>query len=77
MRVAGPFTVESLSPHRVAPSDEEELIDLVDADEGTRRRLHVAMPRTDFAEIVLENLRSAGVHQSEKRDKISFNGLTP
>jgi adenine-specific DNA-methyltransferase len=77
VRVAGPFTVESLSPHRVAPADEEELIDLIDADEGARRRLHAAMPRTDFAEVVLENLRSAGVHQSEKRDRISFVALTP
>jgi adenine-specific DNA-methyltransferase len=77
VRVAGPFTVESLSPHRVAPADEEELIDLIDADEGARRRLHAAMPRTDFAEVVLENLRSAGVHQSEKRDRISFVTLTP
>ena len=37
MRVAGPFTVESLSPHRVVPADEEELIELIDAAEGKRR----------------------------------------
>ena len=77
VRVAGPFTVESLSPHRVVPADEEELIDLVDSGEGARRRLHKVMPPTDFAATVLENLRAAGVHQSEKRDTIRFTALTP
>jgi len=77
VRVAGPFTVESLSPHRVVPADEEELIDLIDADEGVRRRLHKVMPPTDFAAMVLEHLRSAGVHQSEKRDTIRFTALNP
>ncbi|WP_159726882.1 site-specific DNA-methyltransferase [Methylosinus sp. Ce-a6] len=77
VRVAGPFTVESLSPHRVAPADEEELIDFLEADEGARRRLHKAMPPTDFAEMTLEHLRTAGVHQSEKRDSIRFTALTP
>ena len=38
VRVAGPFTVESLSPHRVVPGDEEELIDLAEGGEGARRR---------------------------------------
>ena len=75
VRVAGPFTVESLSPHRVVPADEEELIDLIDADEGTRRRQKQNNPPTDFATMVLEHLRSAGVHQSEKRDTIHFTSL--
>jgi adenine-specific DNA-methyltransferase len=77
VRVAGPFTVESLSPHRVVPADEEELIDLIDADAGARRRLHKVTPPTDFSALVLENLRAAGVHQSEKRDTIRFVALTP
>ena len=77
VRVAGPFTVESLSPHRVVPSDEEELIDLIAADEGARRRLHKVMPPTDFAAMVLEHLRTAGVHQAEKRDTIHFTALNP
>jgi adenine-specific DNA-methyltransferase len=77
VRVAGPFTVESLSPHRVVPADEEELIDLIDAGEGARRRLHKIMPPTDFADMVLEHLRTAGVHQAEKRDTIHFTALNP
>jgi len=77
VRVAGPFTVESLSPHRVVPADEAELIDLVEAGAGARRRLHKVMPPSDFAAMVLEHLRSAGVHQSEKRDTIRFTALSP
>jgi adenine-specific DNA-methyltransferase len=65
VRDAGPFTVESLSPHRVAPADKEELIDTLDADQGKRRRGKFITPPTDFAEIVMEHLRTAGVHQSE------------
>jgi adenine-specific DNA-methyltransferase len=72
VRVAGPFTVESLSPHRVVPAEEEELIDSLDTDDGKRRRAKEAAPPTDFATMVLEHLRSAGVHQSEKRDTIRF-----
>lgn len=76
VRVAGPFTVESLSPHRVVPADEEELTDIVNAAEGKRRRSKLAAPPTDFADMVLEHLRTAGVHQAEKRDTIMFNSLT-
>jgi adenine-specific DNA-methyltransferase len=75
VRVAGPFTVESLSPHRVAPADGEELIDTLDADQGKRRRGKFVTPPTDFAEIVMEHLRTAGVHQSDKRDTIRFAAL--
>jgi superfamily I DNA/RNA helicase len=74
VRVAGTFTVESLSPHRVAPPDEEELIDLVDVEPAMRRRLHKVTPPTDFAAMVLEHLRSAGVHQTEKRDALHGSG---
>jgi adenine-specific DNA-methyltransferase len=75
VRVAGPFTVESLSPHRVVPADEEELIDTLEAAKGKRRRSRLVTPPTDFAEIVFENLRRAGVHQSVKKDAIKFTSL--
>ena len=72
VRVAGPFTVESLLPHRVLGVDEnDELIDGVkDAGDkyGTVR---------DFTEIILENLKVAGVQQAHKEDKIVFTSLTP
>ena len=73
VRVAGPFTVESLSPHRVLTVDNEELIDTVAAAEGKRKA------QTDetmsFAEMVLENLRVAGVQQAHKENKIDFISL--
>jgi adenine-specific DNA-methyltransferase len=71
VRVAGPFTVESLSPHRVIAADEEDLADTLAA--GKRRR--VATPPTDFATMVLDNMRTAGVHQSQKADSIHFTSL--
>jgi adenine-specific DNA-methyltransferase len=68
-RVAGPFTVESLSPHRVLGVDEnDELID----------PLKTAPVETqDFAQMILENLKLAGVQQAHKEDKIDFTALTP
>ena len=75
VRVAGPFTVESLSPHRVVPADEEKLLDVQNAAAGKRRRSKLVTPPTDFAAMVLEHLRTAGVHQSEKKDAIRFTSL--
>ena len=71
VRVAGPFTVESLSPHRVLGVDEDdELIDGV-ADE----RLGYGKQQ-DFAAMILEHLRTAGVQQAHKDDKLTFSTLT-
>jgi len=72
VRVAGPFTVESLSPHRVLTvGADDELIDGVaepKAGYGEER---------DFVQMILENLKTAGVQQAHKEDKISFTSLTP
>jgi adenine-specific DNA-methyltransferase len=76
VRVAGPFTVESLSPHRFVPADEDEQGDALRGDKSKRRRSKLMTPPTDFADMVLENLRTAGVHQAEKRDTIRFTSLT-
>ena len=73
VRVAGPFTVESLSPHRVVPADEEELTELLDAEDGKRERKDA--PLQDFAQMVMENLKSAGVHQAARDDRITFNSI--
>ncbi len=73
IRVAGPFTVESLSPHRVIPADDSELIQEIDAAEGRLSRTDA--PAQDFATMVLENLKSAGVHQSDKQDRIAFTAM--
>jgi adenine-specific DNA-methyltransferase len=81
VRVAGPFTVESLSPHRVIPGDEHEAGEEIEAAEGSRRR-RSKLPYerdggTDFADIVIEHLRTAGVQQRHKEDRITFTSLPP
>jgi adenine-specific DNA-methyltransferase len=77
VRVAGPFTVESLSPHRVLPASEEELIDLIDAAEGKRSSAAADLAGQDFAAIVIDYLRSEGVKQQAKGDRITFESLAP
>jgi adenine-specific DNA-methyltransferase len=85
VRVAGPFTVESLSPHRVlAVGADDELIDeavnsgelSVDSKKKTRHS-SLTTNHYDFAEVILENLKTAGVQQAHKEDKITFTSLTP
>ena len=72
VRVAGPFTVESLSPHRVLGVDEnDELIDTA-ANPGA----DYAAKQT-FPQMILENLKVAGVQQAHKEDRITFTALSP
>jgi adenine-specific DNA-methyltransferase len=71
IRVAGPFTVESLSPHRVMAVDEDDsLIDALDLAEPSGGW-------NDFAHMVLDNLKTSGVQQAHKEDRITFTALTP
>ena len=72
VRVAGPFTVESLSPHRLLGVDEnDELIDNVaEASLGYGEK-------QDFAGMILDNLKTSGVQQAHKEDRISFSGIRP
>ena len=70
-RVSGPFTVESLSPHRELGVDENE--DLLDS--VAEAKLGYGHER-EFVGIVLDNLRTAGVQQAHKEDKIAFSSLT-
>jgi len=77
VRVAGPFTVESLSPHRTLAVDwDDELIDILKADEGKRAAPDRGDGMLDFAQMILENLKAAGVQQAHKEDRISFTSLT-
>ena len=77
VRVAGPFTVESLSPHRVPAMDvDDSLFDELEATEG-RRQKGAAAESVDFAEMVLENLRRSGVQQPHKADRLVFSSLKP
>ncbi|PIV36794.1 MAG: site-specific DNA-methyltransferase, partial [Lysobacterales bacterium CG02_land_8_20_14_3_00_62_12] len=72
VRVAGPFTVESLSPHRMLGVDEnDELIDTA-AEPG-----EAYSAKQSFPQMILENLKTAGVQQAHKEDRITFTALTP
>lgn len=72
VRVAGPFTVESLSPHRVLVVDEND--ELIDPAAPKPNR---SVEEKEFADIILENLKVAGVQQAHKQDKITFTTLVP
>lgn len=71
VRVTGPFTVESTSPHRV----------LMAADDEAASGLPVAGPKTedyyDFTRVVLDNLERAGVQQVEKSGRLEFDSIQP
>ncbi len=71
VRVAGPFTVESLLPHRTLGVDEDgQLIDQATEPSDGRRYAR------DYGQVILDNLRTAGVQQAHKDGKIDFSSLT-
>ena len=67
VRVAGPFTVESLSPHRVVPASEDDLIEALDAADGKRSAADADLAGADFAAIVIDYLKTEGVSSSRPR----------
>ncbi len=72
VRVAGPFTVESISPHRVLGVDENG--DVIDGIAEARNGYGTGY---DFGQVILENLKRSGVQQAHKEDRITFTSLTP
>jgi adenine-specific DNA-methyltransferase len=72
VRVAGPFTVESLSPHRVLGVDENDNL----IDPAKQARAATEADRS-FEQVILDNLKTAGVQQVHKADKIEFTSLAP
>ncbi|PWR17909.1 site-specific DNA-methyltransferase [Zavarzinia aquatilis] len=77
IRVAGPFTVESLSPHRVLPASEDDLAADLEAAEGRRSPADAALAGQDFAAVVIDYLRAEGVKQQAKGDRITLENLAP
>ena len=72
VRVAGPFTVESLSPHRVLAIDENSnFIEEASDSDGDAR------DAANFVQVILDNLKTSGVQQADKGGKIVFSSLTP
>ena len=68
IRVSGPFTVESLSPHRVLATDEER----PSAEREGQRDSAV-----QFEQMILDNLRKAGVQNTVKKERLVFTRLEP
>lgn len=72
VRVAGPFTVEGLSPHRMLGVDEnDELIDVLQNESND------FSAKQSFPQMILENLKTAGVQQAHKEDRITFSAISP
>ncbi len=67
VRVSGPFTVESLSPHRMLDTGDE-------MDATTRQGVQ---REQDFATMILDNLRKAGVQNTKKGERLVFDRLDP
>ena len=66
VRVSGPFTVESLSPHRVLTPD----------DPATPFKEN-ALNTQDFTRMIIENLKASGVQNTIKNQRLKFDSLEP
>jgi len=69
VRVAGPFTVESLSPHRVLTPEADQ--------PRSEEAATSAAGAGQFETMILENLRKAGLQQYEKKERIKLDRLEP
>jgi len=69
VHVSGPFTVESLSPHRVLAAADGDMDGTVTRQEAQREQ--------DFAAMILDNLRKAGVQNTKKGERLTFDRLDP
>jgi adenine-specific DNA-methyltransferase len=67
VRVTGPFTVESLSPHRFIGLDEDHPAAEKSAQQGSD-----SIP---FETMILENLKKSGVQNTIKNERIKFEQL--
>ena len=69
VRVCGPFSVESLSPHRVLSTADENMDGTVTEQEARKQQ--------DFAAMILDNLKKAGVQNTVKKQRLTFDRLDP
>jgi adenine-specific DNA-methyltransferase len=69
IRVSGPFTVESLSPHRVLSADQDRPATEVEGEKSDTAG--------QFVNVILENLRKAGVENRIKNERLNFDRLEP
>ncbi|MCE5273252.1 site-specific DNA-methyltransferase [bacterium] len=69
VRVCGPFSVESLSPHRVLSTADENQDGTVTEQEAHKQQ--------DFVSMILDNLKKAGVQNTRKDERLTFDRLDP
>jgi len=67
IRVTGPFTVESLSPHRLLSADEER--------PSTESEARKESSDGQFATMIIENLKKTGVQNTVKNERLKFDRL--
>jgi adenine-specific DNA-methyltransferase len=68
LRVTGPFTVESLSPHRAISQEDDQ----TDAEAKAQKSSN-----GQFETTILENLKRAGVQNTVKEERLTFDRLEP
>ncbi len=73
VRVSGPFTVESLSPHRTISAEEKKQLSEVGKD-GWKMKI---IGPDAFATMIMENLQKAGVQNTVKGERLKFDSLDP
>ena len=71
IRVTGPFTVESLSPHRTISFEQKKQLAEV-GQEGWAMKM---MGAGQFGNIIIENLKKAGVQNTIKNERLKFDRL--
>jgi adenine-specific DNA-methyltransferase len=73
VRVTGPFTVESLSPHRSIAFAAQG------PDSATPHSEAVAdqSPTADFEPMILDNLRRAGIQNGRRNERLTFASIEP
>jgi adenine-specific DNA-methyltransferase len=69
VRVSGPFTVESLSPHCVLSTDPES------EGRNGQRAVDDAVDATRFVDQIIANLQKAGVQNTVKQERLTFDRL--
>ncbi len=80
VRVTGPFTVESLTPHRAVEfsRDASDELTSVSAYTTTSERAAETQPDApDFERSILDNLASAGIQNGIKNERLEFDSIEP
>ena len=69
VRVCGPFSVESLSPHRVLSTADDDMNGTVSEQEAQKQQ--------DFVTTIIENMAKAGVQNTRRKERLKFDRLEP